>query len=64
MFTVILLWYVFKPLNEFFFIRFNYLIIVESKNHSVLVLIKILTKASLPCHKGSPQQVDPYVFTS
>lgn len=43
MFTVILLWYVFKPLNEKKFIRFNYLIIVESKNHSVLVLIKILS---------------------
>lgn len=28
---------------KFFFIRFNYLIIVESKNHSVLVLIKILS---------------------
>lgn len=44
MFTVILLGYVFKPLNEFFFkIRFNYLIIMESKNHSVLVLIKNLS---------------------
>lgn len=28
---------------NFFLIRFNYLIIVESKNHSVLVLIKILS---------------------
>lgn len=43
MFTVIILGYVFKPLNEIFFIRFNYLIIVESKNHSILVLIKILS---------------------
>lgn len=43
MFTVILLGYVFKPLNEKNFIRFNYLIIVESKNHSILVLIKILS---------------------
>lgn len=28
---------------KFFFIRINYLIIVESKNPSVLVLIKILS---------------------